>query len=123
MIWARGATGVFKSSAQCVAGSPMKCPPASGTLGMVGGDEIQGDRCGPGTGEVVELAVNGIGDGETAYVDDVLLDVPTDSVLLVEEEKSSESELVDSGLYVGEGGGRVSSDIDTGWGEWGGESK
>jgi len=100
MIWVRGATGVFKSSVQGVTRPPIKRSPGSDSLGMVGEEDLRGDRRGPGAGEVLVLAVNGIGDGETAYVDEVLLDVPTDSVLLVEEEKPSDRELMDNGLHV-----------------------
>lgn len=49
---------------------------------MLSGDDLIGEY-GVG-GELLELARNGFGEGETAYVDGVVLDVPTDSVLLDE---------------------------------------
>jgi hypothetical protein len=107
---------------------------------MVGGGDILGDRRSPEEGELAELVENGFGDGETAYVDEVLLDVPTDSVPLEDENASdrklkdngshvggddggggglsSDRELVNSGLHVvGDGGGGVSCDIDTARGD------
>jgi hypothetical protein len=55
-------------------------------------------------------------------VDEVLLDVPpTDNVLVVlVEEKSSKRVLMDKESHAGEDGS--GGDIETGWGDWGGES-
>lgn len=60
----RGAAGGNKSNAQCVTAS-MLGSPSSCALGMVGEDDLRGER-NRGGGEVLESPVNGIGDGETA---------------------------------------------------------
>jgi len=79
---------------------------------MCVGDDILGERCSPGAGELLELRTVGscFGEGETAYVDGVALDVPTDSVLLDDDEKVSDREVVNVGLEVeGDSGGSGTS--------------
>jgi len=85
---------------QVATGLPRYCSPSSLTSEMTGGDDLLGERHNPGAGEFLELMVEeGFGEGDTAYVDEAVLDVPTDNVLL-EDEKASERELMDNGLHV-----------------------